>query len=67
MKKWVGRLSRDRQFVSAGEHLGRAAACYHFGKYLFSQDPEQMRTAHGKAVECYSLACRISTRRANGF
>jgi pimeloyl-ACP methyl ester carboxylesterase len=46
----------EKQFVSAGEHLGRAAACYHFGKYLFSQYPDQMRVAHGKAVECYSLA-----------
>jgi dienelactone hydrolase len=50
------RALEKKQFVSAGEHLGRAAACYHFGKYLFSQDPEQMRAAHGKAVECYSLA-----------
>jgi 2,6-dihydroxypseudooxynicotine hydrolase len=46
----------DKQFVSAGEHLARAAACYHFGKYLFSQDPVQMRAAHLKSVECYSLA-----------
>ena len=53
----MGRKALERkQFVSAGEHLGRAAACYHFGKYLFSQDPEQMKTAHGKAVECYTLA-----------
>ncbi len=44
------------QHVSAGEHLKRAAACYHFGKYLFTHDVEQMRTAHLKAVECYSLA-----------
>lgn len=45
-----------KQFVSAGEHLNRAAACYHFGKYLFSEDPKQMRAAHAKAIECYSLA-----------
>jgi hypothetical protein len=55
-EKMGRRALAERQFASAGEHLGRAAVCYHFGKYLFSHDPEQMRTAHGKAVECYSLA-----------
>ena len=43
-------------FVSAGEHLNRAAACYHFAKYLFADDPAQMRQAHAKAVTCYTLA-----------
>jgi pimeloyl-ACP methyl ester carboxylesterase len=53
----MGRTALEaKQFASAGEHLKRAAACYHFGKYLFSQDPDQMRTAHLSAVECYSLA-----------
>lgn len=46
----------EKKFISAGEHLLRATACYHFGKYLFSQDPQQMRTAHEHAVECYTLA-----------
>ncbi len=53
----MGRAALDaKQSVSAGEHLGRAAACYHFAKYLFSNDPAQMRAAHAKAVECYTLA-----------
>ena len=42
--------------ISAAEHLCRAAATYHFGKYLFVQDMDQMRTAHKKAVECLDLA-----------
>ena len=46
----------ERQHVSAGEHLLRATACYHFGKYLFAQDPAQMRATHMKAVACYTLA-----------
>ena len=46
----------DRQFVSAGEHLARAAVTYHFAKYLFVQDTAQLRAAHAKAVECLTLA-----------
>jgi dienelactone hydrolase len=46
----------DGQFVSAGEHLMRAAATYHFAKYLFVQDMVQLRAAHAKAVTCLNLA-----------
>ena len=42
--------------LSAGEHLTRAAACYHFAKFVFVVDYEQMRAAHMKAVECRTLA-----------
>jgi 2,6-dihydroxypseudooxynicotine hydrolase len=38
--------------ISAGEHFNRAAVCYHFAKFLFVHDLEQMRAAHMKAVEC---------------
>jgi len=48
-------LSR-RQFVSAAEHLSRAAATYHFAKFLFVHDVPQMKAAHAKAVECHKLA-----------
>jgi dipeptidyl aminopeptidase/acylaminoacyl peptidase len=40
---------RDR---SAGEHLSMAATYFHFAKFVFVQDYEQMRTAHQKAVRC---------------
>ena len=43
-------------FVSAAEHLSRAAVTYHFAKYLFVQDMTQLRMAHAKAVECLDAA-----------
>ena len=50
------RLGRDaalrNQDLSAGAHLARAAVYYHFAKFLFVNDLDQMRTAHGKAVRC---------------
>ena len=42
--------------LSAGEHLTRAAVCYHFAKFVFVVDYGQMRAAHMKAVECRTLA-----------
>ena len=42
--------------LSAGQHLTTAAVCYHFGKFLFCEYPEEMRTAHRKAVDCRTLA-----------
>ena len=42
--------------LTAGEHLSRAGIYYHFAKFLFVHDPEQMRAAHMKAVECRGLA-----------
>ena len=39
--------------LTAGEHRVRAGIYYHFAKFLFVQDMEQMRTAHMKAVECF--------------
>lgn len=42
--------------LSAGEHLTRAAVCYHFSKFVFVIDYGQMKQAHGKAVECRNLA-----------
>jgi len=41
---------------SAGEHLTRAAVCYHFSKFVFVADYGQMKAAHAKAVECRNLA-----------
>ena len=42
--------------LSAGEHLTRAAMCYHFGKFMFVHDMEQMKRAHLKVIECRALA-----------
>jgi 2,6-dihydroxypseudooxynicotine hydrolase len=50
----LGRSSlRDGFKLTAGEHLIRAAIYYHFAKFVFVQDPEQMRAAHMNAVRCY--------------
>ncbi|MDH5750561.1 MAG: alpha/beta hydrolase [Rhodospirillales bacterium] len=53
----VGRQALDDGFtLSAGQHLTTAAACYHFAKFLFCEYPDEMKTAHKKAVECRTLA-----------
>ena len=42
--------------VSAGQHLTSAAVCYHFGKFLFCDYPDEMKAANLKAAECRTLA-----------
>lgn len=42
--------------IAAGEHLRRAALCYHFGKFVFVQDPTEMQAAHNLAVSAYGRA-----------
>ena len=39
-------------FRSASDHLTTAGVCYHFGKFLFVQHPDEMRAAHERAVAC---------------
>jgi pimeloyl-ACP methyl ester carboxylesterase len=41
---------------SGGEHLAQAAAYYHFAKFVFVEDLEQMKAAHARAVTCYTDA-----------
>jgi len=48
-------LARD-EHLSAGEHFQRAGSYYHFAKFLFVHDFEQMKAAHSKAVECRNRA-----------
>ncbi|SNS45185.1 2,6-dihydroxypseudooxynicotine hydrolase [Streptosporangium subroseum] len=47
---------REGRLRSAGQHYVQAAVCYHFGKFLFVQDPDQMREAHLAAVRCLDAA-----------
>jgi dienelactone hydrolase len=42
--------------ISAGEHLARAAVYYHFAKFVFVEDLDQMRGAHAHAVACLTDA-----------
>lgn len=49
----LGRLAlSEGRNLSAGEHLTTAGVCYHFGKFLFVHDHEQMKAAHDAAVRC---------------
>jgi 2,6-dihydroxypseudooxynicotine hydrolase len=41
---------------SAGEHLAQAAAYFHFAKFVFVEDVEQMKAAHQRAVACHTEA-----------
>lgn len=53
----MGRQALDDGYEhSAGEHLTTAGVCYHFAKFLFVNDREQMQAAHMKAVACRRLA-----------
>jgi 2,6-dihydroxypseudooxynicotine hydrolase len=42
--------------TSAAGHLTRAALCYHFGKFMFVHNVDEMRAAHMKVIECRDLA-----------
>ncbi|MGH3666272.1 MAG: alpha/beta hydrolase [Egibacteraceae bacterium] len=41
---------------SAGEHFVRAALCYHYGKFLFVHDRQQLRASHERAVAAHRKA-----------
>jgi 2,6-dihydroxypseudooxynicotine hydrolase len=53
-------LGRDAlaagRFISAGQHLSQAAVYFHFAKFLFVSDTDQMRAAHLRAVRCLTDA-----------
>lgn len=53
----LGRAALEQgRTQSAGEHLAQAAVYYHFAKFVFVDDLQQMRTAHARAVACYADA-----------
>ncbi|HEX6689618.1 MAG TPA: alpha/beta fold hydrolase [Burkholderiales bacterium] len=57
MHEALGRESLSQKYLlTAGEHLVRAAIYYHFAKFVFVQDPAQMKAAHMKAVALYKEA-----------
>jgi len=39
--------------VTAGEAWRRAALCWHWGKFVFVEDPDQQRAAHDRTVACF--------------
>lgn len=53
----LGRAAlKEQRTLSAGEHLAQAAVYFHFGKFVFVEDLEQMRGAHRRAVACLNDA-----------
>ena len=46
--------------LSAAEHYNTAAVCCHFGKFLFVQDPKQMRQTHAFAVEYHKKSMELA-------
>jgi 2,6-dihydroxypseudooxynicotine hydrolase len=53
----LGREALDQgRLRSGGEHLAQAAAYYHFAKFVFVEDVEQMKSAHVRAVAAYTDA-----------
>lgn len=53
----LGRTALSEGFgLSGAGHLTRASVCYHFAKFVFVVDYDQMKAAHAKAVECRNLA-----------
>jgi dienelactone hydrolase len=53
----LGRVAlADGRCLSAGAHLAQAAVYYHFAKFLFVQDMDQLRDAHRAAVRCLADA-----------
>jgi 2,6-dihydroxypseudooxynicotine hydrolase len=52
----------DGRTLSAGQHLSQAAVYFHFGKFVFVEDLDQMRTAHERAVACANDALPLLSR-----
>ncbi|MQA78014.1 MAG: alpha/beta hydrolase [Streptosporangiales bacterium] len=46
----------EERLRSAGQHYAQAAVYFHFAKYLYVHDVDQMRVAHASAVRCLDLA-----------
>jgi dipeptidyl aminopeptidase/acylaminoacyl peptidase len=53
----LGRAALDEgRLLSAGRHLAQASAYFHFGKFVFVEDTDQMREAHRRSVACLNEA-----------
>lgn len=46
----------QRRTRSAGAHFSTASVCYHFAKFVYVADLDQMRAAHESAVRCLNAA-----------
>jgi dipeptidyl aminopeptidase/acylaminoacyl peptidase len=50
------RATDEGRLRSAGGHFAQAASYFHFAKFVFVDDLDQMRAAHRRAVECLDAA-----------
>ncbi|MPZ95365.1 MAG: alpha/beta hydrolase [Propionibacteriales bacterium] len=46
----------EGRLFSAAQHLAQASVYFHFGKFVFVEDIDQMREAHRRAVDCLNDA-----------
>jgi 2,6-dihydroxypseudooxynicotine hydrolase len=70
-REWGVTATRYEQIAKAAEDAGqrqtavgawqRAALAWHWGKFVFVDDPEQQRAAHERAVSCYFRAAPALT------
>jgi dienelactone hydrolase len=49
----AGRAEAEGRSVTAGGAWRRAGLCWHWGKFVFVEHPEQQRAAHERTVYCY--------------
>jgi dienelactone hydrolase len=47
------RAEESGNLLTAGQAWVRAALCWHFGKFLFTDDMAQQRAAHDRAMDCH--------------
>lgn len=62
-REWGGTALRYEQFAENAENAGnaqtaagawrRAALCWHWGKFVFVDHPDEQRAAHERTVACY--------------
>ena len=70
-REWGVTASRYEQLAAAAEDAGeqetangawrRAALAWHWGKFVFVDDPEQQRAAHERSVACYRRSAAALT------
>jgi predicted amidohydrolase/dienelactone hydrolase len=49
----AGSAEAAEQALTAGEAWRRAALCWHWGKFVFVDHPEEQRAAHERTVACF--------------
>src|SRR5580693_3881585 len=52
-ERLAGQAEADGHPVTAGGAWRRAALCWHWGKFVFTEHPDEQRAAHDRTVTCY--------------